>query len=148
MRKLIFPLIALIPAVFPAGAQTTAPQQGLKTGYVAAMFTGEVLSGQMDNFKQLVTTLVAAVAAQEPGTLVYEISLQPDGKTYDSVEIYQNSEAVVAHGKHVRAEFGQELGQVRKPMKLVVMGSPDAQAKDALAALNPVYETPIDGFFR
>jgi hypothetical protein len=40
------------------------------------MVTGEVLPGQMDNFRQLVTRLVAAVA-EEPGTLVYEFSLQP-----------------------------------------------------------------------
>jgi len=148
MRKLIFPLIALIPAVLPAGAQTTVPAHGLKAGYIATMFTGEVLPGQMDNFKQLVTKLVPAVAAQEPGTLVYEISLQPDGKTYDTVEIYQNSAAVVAHANHFRAEFAKEFGQVRKPVKLVVSGSPDAQAKEALAGLNPVYESPIDGFVR
>ena len=112
------------------------------------MFTGEVLPGQMDKFKQLMTRLVAAVAAQEPGTLVYEISLQLDGKTYDTIEIYQNSAAVVSHANHVRAEFGKELGQVRKPMKLVVSGSPDAQAKEVLAGLSPVYESPIDGFVR
>ena len=148
MRKLIFPLIALIPVVFPAGAQTTPPQHGLKAGYIATMFTGEILPGQIDNFKQLVTRRVAAVAAQEPGTLVYEISLQPDGKTYDTVEIYQNSAAVMAHANHVRAEFGKELGQVRKPVKVVVSGSLDVQAKEALAGLNPVYESPIDGFVR
>src|SRR5947209_661265 len=101
MRKLLFSLIVLVPAAFPADAQTPAPEHGLKTGYIATMFTGEVLPGQMDNFKRLVTRLVAAVAAEEPGTLVYEFSLQPDQKTYDTVEVYQSSEAVVAHGKHV-----------------------------------------------
>ena len=138
-------LASTIFIVFPADAQT--PQHGLKTGYVATVFTGEVLPGQLDNFKQLVTRLVAAVS-EERGTLVYEISLRPDQKTYDSLEIYQNSEAVLAHGKHVRAEFGKELGEVRKIVSFVVFGSPDAQAKEALAALNPVYESPIDGFIR
>ena len=148
MRRLLFSLTALISAALPADAQTTALQRGLKTGYIATMFTGEVLPGQMDNFKQLVTKLVGAVAAQEPGTLVYEIALQPDGKTYDTIEVYQNSAAVVAHSNHFRAEFGKEFGQVRKAVKLVVFGSPDAQAKEALAGLNPVYESPIDGFIR
>jgi quinol monooxygenase YgiN len=41
------------------------------------MFTGEVLPGQLDNFKQLVTKVVKAVA-EEPGTLIYEWSFQPD----------------------------------------------------------------------
>jgi quinol monooxygenase YgiN len=55
--------------------------------------TGEVLRGQMDNFRKLVTRLVAAVAEEEPGTLVYEFSLQPDQKTYNVMEIYQNYDA-------------------------------------------------------
>ena len=147
IRKLLFSLIALAPAVLPVAAQTPAPQHGLKAGYIATMYTGEVLPGQTDNFKQLVTRIVAAVA-QEPGTLVYEWSLQPDQKTYNVLEVYRDSEAVIAHGKHVLAEFGKELGQVRKTVGLVVFGSPDAQAKEALARLNPVYPSPIDGFIR
>ena len=147
MRKLLFSLIALAPAAFPAEAQTPPPQHGLKAGYIADVFTGEVLPGQMDKFKQLVTRLVAAVA-EEPGTLIYEVSLQPDQKTYDVLEVYRNSEAVVAHSKHVGAEFLEELGQVRKTVKFVVFGSPDAQPKEAWARLNPVYESPIDGFIR
>jgi len=138
-------IASIIFTDFPVDAQP--PQHGFKTGYVATLFTGEVLPGQLDNFKRLVTRLVAAVA-EEPGTLVYEISLRPDQKTHDSLEVYRNSEAVVAHAKHVRAEFGKELGQVRKTVSFVVFGSPDAQAKEALAGLNPVYESPIDGFIR
>jgi hypothetical protein len=61
---------------------------------------------------------------------------------------YQSSDAVVAHVKHVISEFGKELGQVQKGLQLVVHGSPDAQAKQVLAELNPVYETPIEGFIR
>ena len=148
MRKLLFSLIALAPAAFPADAQTPAPQHGLTAGYIADVYTGEVLPGQMDNFKQLITRLVAAVKAEEPGTLIYEVSLQPDQKTYDVLEVYQNSEAVVAHAKHVSAEFLKELGQVRKTVKFVVFGSPDAQAKEAWARLNPVYESPVEGFIR
>jgi quinol monooxygenase YgiN len=148
MRKLLFSLIALAPVALPADAQTPAPQHRLKPGYIATTYTGEVLPGQMENFKQLVTRLVAAVAAEEPGTLVYKVTLRPDQKTYDTIEVYQNSAAVVAHGKHVRAEFLKELVQVRKTVKFVVYGFPDAQAKEALAGLNPEYETPIDGFVR
>src|ERR1700745_2636531 len=76
IQKLLFSLAALVLVAFPAGAQTPAPQHELKAGYIALMVTGEVLPGQMDNFRQLVTRLVAAVA-EEPGTLVYEFSLQP-----------------------------------------------------------------------
>ena len=60
----------------------------------------------MDNFKQVVAKVIAAVA-QEPGTLMYEWTLRPDQKTFDVVELYKNSDAVVAHIKHV-------LGELRK----------------------------------
>ena len=97
MRNLLISLSALILVTLPVHAQTAAPapQHGLKAGSIALVVTGEVLPGQMDNFRQLVPRLVATVA-EEPGTLVYEFSLQPDQKTYNVIEVYQNSEAMVA----------------------------------------------------
>ena len=150
MRKLLISLSALVLVAFSARAQTPAPapQHGLKAGSIALVVTGEVLPGQMDNFRQLVPKLVAAVA-EEPGTLVYEFSLQPDQKTYNVMEVYQNSDAAAAHGKHLAStDFLKELGQVRKITNVIVFGSPDAQVKERLARLDPVYTTHIDGFMR
>ena len=149
MRKLLFSLSALVLVAFPVHAQTPAraPQHGLKAGSIALVVTGEVLPGQMDNFKQLVPRLVAAVA-EEPGTLVYEWSFHPDQKTYN-VEVYQNSDAIVTHLKHLTStDFLKELGQVRKTTNAIVFGSPDAQVKEALTRLDPVYTSHIDGFMR
>ena len=149
MRKLLFSLSALVLVAFPVRAQTPAPapQHGLKAGSIALVVTGEVLPGQMDNFRKLVPRLVAAVA-EEPGTLAYKWSFQPDEKTYNVMEVYQNSDALAAHLKHVGAEFLKELGQVRKTTKAIVFGLPDAQVKEALARLDPMYTSPIDGFIR
>ena len=126
MRKLLFSLSVLVLLAFSVHAQTPAPapQHGLKAGSIALVVTGEVLPGQMDNFRQLVPRLVAAVA-EEPGTLVYEWSFHPDQKTYNV-----------------------ELGQVRKTTNAIVFGSPDAQVKEALTRLDPVYTSHIDGFIR
>ena len=148
MRKLLISLSALVLVALPVHGQTPAPQHGLKAGSIALVVTGEVLPGQMDNFRQLVPKLVAAVA-EEPGTLVYEFSLQPDQKTYNVMEVYQNSDAAAAHGKHLAStDFLKELGQVRKITNVIVFGSPDAQVKEGLARLDPVYTTHIDGFMR
>jgi quinol monooxygenase YgiN len=149
MRKLFFSLSALVLVAFPVHAQTPAPapQHGLKAGSIALVVTGEVLPGQMDNFRQLVTRLVAAVA-EEPGTLAYEWSFQPDQTTYNFIEVYQNSDALTAHIKHMSGGLLNELAQVRKTTKAIVFGSPDAQLKEALARLDPVYTSPIDGFIR
>ena len=149
MQKLLLPLSALVLLAFPVHAQTPAPapQHSLKAGSVALVVTGEVLPGQMDNFRKLVTRLVAAVA-EEPGTLAYEWSFHPDQKTYNVMEVYQNSDALAAHIKHMSGGFLNELAQVRKTTKAIVFGSPDAQVKEALTRLDPLYTSPIDGFIR
>jgi quinol monooxygenase YgiN len=110
-RKSLIALSALVLVAFPVHAQTPAPapQHSLKAGSIALVVTGEVLPGQMDNFKQLVPKLVAAVA-DEPGTLVYEWSFHPDQKTYNVMEVYQNSDAAAAHGKHNAARI-EDLGR-------------------------------------
>jgi hypothetical protein len=48
----------------------------------------------------------------------------------------------------VSAEFLKELGQVRKTTNAIVFGSPDAQVKETLTRLDPVYTSHIDGFIR
>ena len=148
MRNWLISLSALVLVAFSARAQTPAPQHGLKAGSIALLVTGEVLPGQMDNFRQLVPRLVAAVA-EEPGTLVYEWSFRPDQKTYNVMEVYQTSDALAAHIKHLTStDFLKELGQVRKTTNAIVFGSPDAQVKEFLARLDPVYTSHIDGFIR
>jgi quinol monooxygenase YgiN len=105
-------LLATTACFAPAVAQTAPPQHGLKTGQIAALYTAEVLPGQMDKFKSLANRIITRVA-QEPGTLMYEWSFRPDGKTFDVVELYQNSDALVEHIKHF-SESGDEPGQVQK----------------------------------
>src|SRR5271169_949993 len=107
MRKLLISLSTLVLVAFPVHAQTPAHQHGLKAGYIALVVTAEVLPGQMDNFRQLVPRLVAAVA-EEPGTLVYEWSFHPGQKTYNLMEVYQSSDALAAHLKHMAADFLKE----------------------------------------
>src|SRR5215475_14273669 len=131
IRKLLFSLSALVLATFPVDAQTPTPQHGFKAGYVAAVGSGEVLPEKMDDFKKYIKRVLAAVA-EEPGTLSFEFSVQPDGKTVDLLEIYQNAEAFVAHVKHMRAEFRQEENP-RRSGKIVVFGSPNAEMKEILA---------------
>ena len=150
MRNWPISLSALVLVAFSARAQTPVPtpQHGLKAGSIALVVTGEVLPGQMDNFRQLVPRLVAAVA-EEPGTLVYEWSFHPDQKTYNVMEVYQTSDALAAHIKHLTStDFLKELGQVRKTTNAIVFGSPDAQVKEFLARLDPLYTSHIDGFMR
>jgi quinol monooxygenase YgiN len=146
MRNLYLSLLVLGAVAVP-GAARAEPTRGIHNGNIVFTYTGEVLPGQEEAFKQLVPKIVAAVE-QEPGTLAYEWNMRADGKTFDVVEIYQNSEAVVAHVKDVVAKFGGDLGKTQKTVKLVVYGSPDAEATKSIAGLQPDYETPMVGFMR
>ena len=147
MRTLFLSLLAAGAFALPAAAQTQASQHGLRAGNIAFTYTGEVLPGQEEAFKQLVSKVVAAVE-QEPGTMAYEWSMRADGKTFDVVEIYRDSDAVVAHVKDVGEKFGGEFGKTQKTLRLVVYGNPDAAARKAIEGLHPEYETPFAGFIR
>ncbi len=147
MRTLFLPLLAAGAIALPATAQTQAPQDGIRTGKIAFTYTGEVLPGQEEAFEQVVPKVIAAVE-QEPGTMAYEWSMRADGKTFDVLEIYQDSNAVVAHVKDVFSKFGGELGKTQKTLRFVVYGNPDAEARKAIEGLHPEYETPFAGFIR
>ena len=60
MRKMVLSGLAFGALAIPAYAQ--APQHGEKAGYIATTYTGEVLPGQTDKFKQVAAEVVAAVA--------------------------------------------------------------------------------------
>src|SRR5260370_1379831 len=99
--------------------------------------------------RAMVKWVPRGIVADKSGTRVFEFSAQPDEKTVDLLEIYQNAEAFVAHVKHMRATgIAQEGPQLRKPGKIVVFGSPNAEMKEILARRDPVYETYIDAFTR
>jgi quinol monooxygenase YgiN len=147
MRTLFLSLLAAGAIALPAAAQTQAPQHGGHTDNIVFTYTGEVLPGQEEAFKQVASKVVAAVE-QEPGTMAYEWSMRADGKTFDVVEIYRDSDAVVAHVKDVFSKFGGELGKTQKTLKMVVYGTPDVEARKAIESLHPEYETPFAGFIR
>jgi quinol monooxygenase YgiN len=140
-------LLALCALAVPAVARAEPPKHGIHTGNIAFTYTGEILPGQEEAFRQVVAKVVAAVE-REPGTMAYEWSMRADGKTFDVVEIYQDSDAVVAHMKDVGPRFGNDLGKTQKAVRFVVYGKPDAAAKQAIEGLHPEYETPLTGFIR
>jgi quinol monooxygenase YgiN len=146
MRCWLLPLLAAGSVATVVATQAQA-QQNMSPSHVVFTYTGEVLRGQDEAFKQLVPRIIAAVE-QEPGTRAYQWNMRSDGKTFDVVEIYQDSSAVVAHVKDVGSKFGKELGKTQKTLRLIVYGDPDAEAKKAIEGLHPEYETPFAGFIR
>lgn len=88
MRNQVLALFAIGAIALPALAQAQSSPRGVSNGNIVQTYTGEVLPGQEEAFKQTVAKVVAAVE-KEPGTIAYEWSMRADGKTFDVVEIYQ-----------------------------------------------------------
>ena len=69
--------------------------------------------------------MMAAVAANEPGCLLYELSRSDDPQTYFFMERYVDADAVAAHGStdHMKA-FGAKIGGCLAGRPEIVRGAP------------------------
>jgi quinol monooxygenase YgiN len=146
MRTVLLACIVIGTMMLRAEAQAVKPAVGSEELYW--IVTLQVKPDQLADFKKVVAPLVAATQ-QEPGTLEYEYNVGADQSTIDIFERYRDSNAAVAH---VTQTFGPKFSKpflaLAKPTRLIVYGTPSAEAKKVLAPFNPVYMTPIDGFTR
>jgi quinol monooxygenase YgiN len=110
-------------------------------------YTGSIKPGRLDDFRQLVSEAVANTA-NEPGTLEYQYNLAPDNRTFDIVERYVDSNAVVTHVNGFKEKYGKRFGADTTGTRFAVYGPVSAEAKQVLAGFNPIYMSPIDGFVR
>lgn len=114
--------------------------------HISCLFSLAVKPTEFAEFKALIATIVAATKA-EPGTLVYEYSVNEDNSTVHILERY-NVDAVVSHVDTTFAPFGQRFLEMCTVTSLVVYGTPDAEIRKRLDPFGAVYMTPFDGFSR
>lgn len=114
--------------------------------YISCLFTLAVKPHDFAEFKALISKIVA-VTQQEPGTLVYEYSVNEDTSTVHILERY-NADAVVSHVDTTFAPFGARFLELCTVKGLVVYGTPDAEIRKRLDPFGAVYMTPFDGFSR
>jgi quinol monooxygenase YgiN len=119
-------------------------------GHVSWVNELAVKDGALERFRELMEEMVSG-SSTEPGTLVYEWYISPDGRTVQVFEIYANSEAVVAHhiseGFMLRNWAGRFLDCVDST-RCVVFGDPNAAAREILDRLGATYHSAWDGFSR
>jgi quinol monooxygenase YgiN len=106
-----------------------------------------VKPGELDNFKTLVNEMIESTDA-EPGTLMYEWSINEDGSVVHGYERFADSGAAVGHLSAFGEKFAQRFLSAVDPTRLSVYGTPSDDAKEALGALGPVYMAPLGGFAR
>jgi quinol monooxygenase YgiN len=113
---------------------------------ISCLFTLAIKPADFPAFKALITQVVAATR-QEPGTLVYEYSVDEDQSTVHILERY-HADAVVSHVDTTFAPFGERFLALVTVTSLVVYGTPDAEVRKRLDPFGAVYMTPFDGFSR
>lgn len=114
--------------------------------HISCLFSLAVKPEAFPEFKALISNIVAATCT-EPGTLVYEYSVNEDNSTVHILERY-NADAVVSHVDTTFAPFGKRFLELCTVSSLVVYGTPDAQVRKRLDPFGAVYMTPFDGFSR
>ena len=89
---------------------------------IGVIATIKVQDGKQADFEAVFTDLAAQVRANEPGNRLYQLcKSKADPTTYVVMELYENDEALKAHGQtaHYKAA-GPKLGPV-------VAGPPDVK---------------------
>jgi nucleoside-diphosphate-sugar epimerase len=97
-------------------------------------------------FEALVPEIVAATQ-KEPGTLIYEYSVNADRTVAHILERYR-ADAVVSHVDNTFAPFAERFLDLAKITGLVVYGNPDAEVRKRLDPFNAVYMESFGGFSR
>jgi quinol monooxygenase YgiN len=114
--------------------------------YISCLFSLKVNPSDFPEFKALIARIVAATR-EEPGTLVYEYSVNEDHSTAHILERY-TADSVVSHVDTTFAPFGERFLELCSVTSLVVYGTPDAEIRKRLDPFGAVYMTPFDGFSR
>lgn len=114
--------------------------------HVISIFTLSLAPENFPAFKKLVARIVEATS-KEPGTLMYEYSVNDDHTVAHIIERYR-ADAVVSHIQETFAPFAEEFLALVKITGLLVYGSPDEATRKLLDGFGAVYMTSFDGFTR
>jgi quinol monooxygenase YgiN len=118
------------------------------SGQVSWILELQIRQGRENDLRNLAAEMVEATKTNEPGTLDYEWSISADGKRCHIFERYADSAALLAHAATFGERFAGRFMAILTPVRFVVYGSPTADARDAIADLQPVYMQPVGGFSR
>ena len=114
----------------------------------AVHWTLEVVvnDGQLGAFKALLGEMVASTKS-EVNTLMYEWYFNEDESVCFINERYRDSAAAMTH-LQAFGGFAERFMASVKPKRLVVMGKPGGDVREALAGLDPDYYEMHAGFSR
>jgi quinol monooxygenase YgiN len=101
------------------------------TNNIRATAEHSISEGKINEFKKLAAEIIDRVEASEPNTLSYEWFISNDESKCYVVQIYKDSEAVMAHLENV-ADLMGPFHEVAPLTGLMIFGSPSNELRQAL----------------
>lgn len=143
------PLLPSIGLAFSLAACAGAPRDLVGTGAtpVSYVLQLEIKEGQQVAFSEVMRDMVASTKT-EPGTLVYEWFLGPDGRTCHIHEMFADTAAYKAHGENFSAKFADRFLPLLEIKTVHAYGNSDEEARAMMKGLDPVFYEAIGGFRR
>lgn len=116
--------------------------------HVAWIFELRVNDGHDAALRALMTEMVDATRAGEPGTLHYEWYLSEDGRRLHIYERYADAAATLVHLGNFSDRYMTRFFAALSPERMVVYGAADGAVRSALAQLAPPVMPKVGGFTR
>jgi quinol monooxygenase YgiN len=108
----------------------------------------EIQKGRSGEVEPLVSEMVNATRAQEPGALVYDYFLNADRTRCTVIERYADNEAVMTHLENFGAHFADRFFALFAPIRFSVYGPANEEVKSALTDFGATFDDRIAGFSR
>ncbi len=115
---------------------------------VSWVFEITLKPGAVDQFTTLAKEMADANAADEPGTLSYQVFITADGARVHFCERFVDSAAVMAHVARFGQNFATRLLELATVTRFEIYGDPNDEVKTMLAGFSPTYLTLVAGFTR
>lgn len=106
------------------------------TNYIRAIAEVSIPAGKINEFRKLAAEIIDKVEADEPNTFSYEYFLSNDESKCYVVQLYKDSEAVMAHLGNI-GDLAGPLHEVAPLTGLMIFGSPSDELRQALEPVGP-----------
>ena len=103
----------------------------------------KIKEGNLEAFKAIIPDIIAEVMESDPGTLVYEWFLNEDLMECVVWEVYESSEAVIAHSGNVGGYLDQLVNLA--DFSLELYGNPSEELLGAVEGLEVRVYPFVDG---
>lgn len=112
------------------------------------MLETSIAAGELENLRALMDEMVEATRENEPGTLMYDWSINEAGDTCHILEGYEDNAAVLVHLQAFGKNYASRFLKILKPTSFTIYGEPDETVRKALAQMGVSYMNPFGGFIR